>query len=153
MPSTNAAPTGLPGRAGGVGQATVERMISQTRRDMGKLMLFGGGALMLVLLLAAWKFWPTSATPVTTLITGDPNVLTPGQVAEKYSSAVVSIDVRWKLINTNTGRQIFHVYVPNRWKGKDGVEDVVNACVGSGHGVPGGCRLTGNKQREIKACT
>jgi serine protease Do len=117
-PSTNAP---LP-RAGGVGQATVERMISQTRRDMGKLVLFGGGALVLVLVLAAWKFWPTAPAAMTIVSAGDPNVLTPGQVAEKYSSAVVSIDVRWKLINTNTGRQIFHVYVPNRWKGKDGQE-------------------------------
>lgn len=120
VPSTNATP--LPARVNGVGQATVERMISQTRRDMGKLMLFGGGALMLLLAVAAWKFWPTAPAAASLILPGDPNVLTPGQVAEKYSSAVVSFDVRWKLINTNTGRQVFHVYVPNRWKGKDGQE-------------------------------
>ncbi|MBI1763089.1 MAG: trypsin-like peptidase domain-containing protein [Acidobacteria bacterium] len=118
-PSTNAAP--LPPRPAGVGQATVERLITQTRRDMGKLMLIGGGALVLVLALAAWKFWP-NAPAASLLPLGDPTLLTPGQVAEKYSGAVVSIDVRWKLINTNTGRQISHVYVPNRWKDKEGVE-------------------------------
>jgi serine protease Do len=30
--------------------------------------------------------------------------------------------VSWKLINTQTGRQVFHIYIPNRWKDKDGVE-------------------------------
>ena len=43
-------------------------------------------------------------------------------MAEQFSKAVVSIDVRWKLINTNSGKQLSHVYVPNHWKGKDGVE-------------------------------
>jgi S1-C subfamily serine protease len=51
--------------------------------------------------------------------------MSPGQIAEKYSSAVVAIDVRWKLINTNTGRQVFHIYIPNKWKDKAGQERLV----------------------------
>src|SRR4029453_8657860 len=35
---------------------------------------------------------------------------------------VVKIDVSWKLINTQTGRQVFHQYIPNKWKDKKGVE-------------------------------
>ena len=111
----------LPARAG-VGQATVERMITQTRRDMSKMFLLGGGGVVLLLALAAWKFWPNAPAASALIPTGDPTLLTPGQVAEQFSKAVVSIDVRWKLINTNSGKQLFHVYVPNRWKGKDGVE-------------------------------
>jgi S1-C subfamily serine protease/pSer/pThr/pTyr-binding forkhead associated (FHA) protein len=121
-PPASPAHKALPTARMGVGQATVERMIAQTRRDMGKFLLAGGGAFVFLLALAAWKFWSNAPAASALIPSVDPTLLSPGQVAEQFSKAVVSIDVRWKLINTNSGKQLFHVYVPNRWKGKDGVE-------------------------------
>ncbi|MCS6859959.1 MAG: trypsin-like peptidase domain-containing protein [Abditibacteriales bacterium] len=44
--------------------------------------------------------------------------MTPTQIAEKYSDAVVLLEVGWKLIHTQTGGQIYHQYVPVQLKGQ-----------------------------------
>jgi len=117
-PPTATAPVAPAGHSGGVGKATVERMIAQTQHDARKLMLAGGGALVAGCAILAWLLWPPRPLPLPTGPTG----VTPGAIMEQYGNTVVKIDVSWKLINTQTGRQVFHQYIPNKWKDKRGVE-------------------------------
>ena len=139
-PGTGMPPAVIPATSapsGQVGKATVERMISQTKSDSRKWMLVvGAGALLLILIVAAAAgyFIYRSRQDVSEM-SGNLSEsekrrneekasapMTAGEIVEKYKSAVVYIEVSWKLINTQTGRQVYHLYVPNRWRDKDGVE-------------------------------
>ncbi|MDX2044444.1 MAG: trypsin-like peptidase domain-containing protein [Acidobacteriota bacterium] len=106
-----------------VGKATVERMITQTKTETRKWMLIGGAALAAVLLavflIARPK--PGPAQVINNLIPSTDG-LTDSVIAEKFGKAVVSLDVSWKLINSQSGRQVFHQYVPNEWVDKDNVK-------------------------------
>ena len=122
---------------GQVGKATVERMIAQTKSDSRKWMVLGGVALIAVVLIvaAAAGYWfLKSKQEISGNITDAERrrteeaesskknaPMTAGQIVEKNKNSVVYIDVSWKLVNTQTGRQVYHFYVPNRWKDKDGV--------------------------------
>ncbi|MCC6928075.1 MAG: trypsin-like peptidase domain-containing protein [Gemmatimonadaceae bacterium] len=46
--------------------------------------------------------------------------LQPSEIAEKYGAAVVQVDFSWKLTYRETGGQVYHRVVANRYKGKDG---------------------------------
>jgi S1-C subfamily serine protease len=136
IPVTSAQ-SGHPG-SGQVGKATVERMISQTKSDSRKWMVIGGGALVVVILIVAaaagYLIYRSRTELSSSLSDADRKradaeeanrrnaPLTAGAIVEKYKNAVVYIDVSWKLVNTQTGRQVYHLYVPNRWRDKDGTE-------------------------------
>src|SRR5712692_3141898 len=105
---------------GSVGKATVERMISQTKSDNRKVMFVVAGALVLILVLVAGilVYHQISsnrqlASDISAVSAGAP--MSAGEIVQKYSNAVVAIDVSWKLINTQTGRQVYHIYIPNSW--------------------------------------
>jgi S1-C subfamily serine protease len=106
-----------------VGKATVERMITQTKNETRKWMLIGGAALAVVLIavfiIARPK--PLPAQVINNLIPAADG-LSDAQIAEKFGKAVVNIDLSWKLINSQSGRQIFHQYVRNEWTDKEGVK-------------------------------
>lgn len=122
----------------GVGKATVERMITQNQTQSRKYMLFGAVGLVVIIALvaAALVYQNLSSRQEQSRNLGEAEKrrvedeearkrnapLTAGEIVDKYSNAVVYIEVSWKLINTQTGRQVFHLYVPNLWKDKDGVE-------------------------------
>ena len=140
VPGSGAPFSGIPVTAapqGQVGKATVERMIAQTKSDSRKWMVLGGVALIAVVLIvaAAAGYWFLKSKQE---LSGNINdaerrrteeaesskknaPMTAGQIVEKNKGSVVYIDVSWKLVNTQTGRQVYHFYVPNRWKDKDGV--------------------------------
>lgn len=46
--------------------------------------------------------------------------LQPSEIAEMYSAAVVQVDFSWKLTYRETGGQVYHRLIPNRYKGPDG---------------------------------
>jgi S1-C subfamily serine protease len=139
VPGSGAPFSGIPVTAaphGQVGKATVERMIAQTKSDSRKWMVLGGVALIVVVLIvaAAAGYWfLKSKQELSGNITDAERrrteeaessrknaPMTAGQIVEKNKNSVVYIDVSWKLVNTQTGRQVYHFYVPNRWKDKDG---------------------------------
>jgi S1-C subfamily serine protease len=117
-----------------VGKATVERMIAETKSDSRKFMILGGAGLVIIIvaLAAIMIYQNTASKNQLASAIGETNealerskantTMNAGEIVEKYGNAVVSIDVSWKLINTQTGRQVFHIYIPNRWRDKDGVD-------------------------------
>ncbi len=109
--------TAVPAR---VGKATVERMITQTKKETRKLMLIGGAALAVVV-LTVFLLWPRP-TPIINNIVPPSEGLTDAEIAERFGKAVVNLDVNWKLVNSQSGRQIFHQYVPNEWVDKNNVK-------------------------------
>jgi serine protease Do len=121
-----------------VGKATVERLIAETRKDSRSFLLKAGGALgavlgAVIMILAAFLLYQHNSTNRQLAdelgrtkddIASIPRntAMSAGEIVDKYSNAVVSIDVSWKLINTQSGRQVYHLYIPNVWKDKEGVE-------------------------------
>lgn len=87
------------------GRTTVWNMIASAQRQTRQQMLYGMAAVVLVLGLAAWKFWPKT------------QVLSAGCeakcVAEKFGATTVKIDVTWKLISPSGGL-VYHQYVLNQ---------------------------------------
>lgn len=120
--------------AGTVGKATVERMISQTvsetKKSQGrKFGVIGAVAGLLVLLLivgvgvGAYWYIKSREAAITQDTTGkttelekkiaDGKGMTASDINEKYSKAVVYIEVAWRLIDTSKQAQIYHQFVPN----------------------------------------
>ena len=107
-----------------VGKATVERMIAQSqtqgRKQARKQFLVVGFVLMVVATAVAgyfvyrWRKLEESASTAKT-----ERKLTPAEIANNYSKAVVFIEIGWKLFNTATGKQMHHLYIPNAYKVKD----------------------------------
>src|SRR5262245_14645909 len=94
---------------------TVERVIARVqslgRKQKLTQILIGAGMLMLFLtvawggVLVLFFSSKSSAKPTTT---------TPVEISKNYGKAVVYIEVGWKIYNTRTGKQIHHIYYPNR---------------------------------------
>jgi len=119
---------------GSVGKATVERMISETVTETKKAQgrKFGAigavaGLLVLILVAAAigggyWYYSKREAALKDELGTktsdlekkvADGQTVNASQVNEKYSKAVVYIEVAWRLIDTDKQTQVYHQFVPN----------------------------------------
>ena len=119
---------------GTVGKATVERMISETVTETKKAQgrKFGAigavaGLLVLILVAAAigggyWYYSKREAALKDELGTktsdlekkvADGQTVNASQVNEKYSKAVVYIEVAWRLIDTDKQTQVYHQFVPN----------------------------------------
>lgn len=133
-----APPTGFPATAtasdGRVGKATVERMIGQKQSQSHKLMIIGGVALIAIIALvaAALVYQNMSAKKELSSNLSDAEKkrladeearksnapMTVGEIAQKYANAVVKIDQSWKLIDTQSGGQVYHLYIPNEWEDK-----------------------------------
>ncbi len=119
-------PTAAPPPASGVGRATVERMLTQFRTQSRKQMYILGGVALAVCILAVAGVILLRKPDVKTIIQQEkpsgPTGLTPTSIAQADTDAVVFIEVGWKLVSTESGRQLNQVYIPNKTKGKDGKE-------------------------------
>lgn len=124
IPSTRAVSMGTGSSdvrpAGTVGKATVERMVSQavedTKRAQGRK--FGAVAgvlvvLVLVLVVGAvgggyWYFNTVSGR--TSELEKKTAGISPSEINDKYSKAVVQIDVTWRLMNKAEQSQVYHAW-------------------------------------------
>jgi serine protease Do len=133
--SAAAAATAAPAKSG-VGKATVERMVHQTRSESRRNTMVAAAAV--ILAVAAGGTWlksrsDTQAQQALALadsltIASDSlakatararelgQMLTPAEIAERNGPAVVQVDFSWNLIYAPTGAQVFHRYVPNSYK-------------------------------------
>jgi serine protease Do len=132
-----------------VGKATVERMISETKTQSRKMMYLAvGGLLIVVAAVAAWLYF---ARPKSTVVVQrieqklSPTGLTPTQIAQTNTDATVEFEVGWKLVDTQSGKQLFHVRLPNQQevkkdgktvKGKDGKPVMEEIVPGAGDLLP-----------------
>lgn len=122
--------------SGTVGKATVERMIMQTKSDNRKIMFLGAGALVVMLILVAGFLIYNQISSNAKISTETQNALSAaaagapmsvGAIVEKYGNSVVTIDESWKLINTQSGRQVYHYYIPNVWEDAKGEKHYILA--------------------------
>ncbi|MDZ4674579.1 MAG: trypsin-like peptidase domain-containing protein [Gemmatimonadota bacterium] len=111
---------------GTVGKATVERMIGDTRREGRRNVV--GAVVLAAAVIAGLAFWMRTGTDAGTAAARAAadslrgltersvtlgQMLTPAEIAEANSAAVVKVDFSWNLIYAPTGAQVFHRYVPN----------------------------------------
>lgn len=111
---------------GNVGKATVERMISQSRSQSNKALIFGiVGLLGLVVVVGAVLLYMNWASKreigetreaLAAAEAGKP--MSASEIVNVYTDSVVYIEVAWKLIYTPTGQQVYHWYVSNNYKGQ-----------------------------------
>jgi S1-C subfamily serine protease len=143
MPAAPA--SGLGSNAGRVtvGKATVERMIAQqTAQSKSSALKYVilSVAVMVVLVagVAGFLIWhsissrrqlqteigKTKEDLNTAAATAAANApMSPAEIVNKYTNTVVYIEAGWKLIYTPTGGQVYHVYIPNNFNGKQIVPD------------------------------
>jgi S1-C subfamily serine protease len=117
----------------GIGKATLERVIAQTKSESRKMLFASTGALVLVVALLAGGIAWWSYNKFTKVESGHstlqgeiesvknrPEPMKPAEISEKYSNAVAQIHFAWSLIYTPTGEKLYHQFVPNLYRAADG---------------------------------
>ncbi len=124
-----------------VGRATVERLIGDERKAGKKrLVQFGALALAVVALLGGWQFFEQRETErkaaaeraaIEAKAAKDraeieaqakalqDKVEAARRIADEFSPSTIFIETAWKLVETASGKQVFHVYTPPK-KNEDG---------------------------------
>lgn len=140
-----AAVSGAP--ANTVGKATVERMITDTKKQANRtLQLVAGVAALALVGVVAWQQSSkgeqgrqadaladslarvqNAAAQAVDSLRGElgraadlSKRVTPAEIAARYSNATVSIAFSWNLIYAPTGAQVFHRYIPNQLRLQNG---------------------------------
>lgn len=114
-PTREAGGAAMPAPAS-VGKATVERMITQTKAESRKtLYMVVGGLLVVVAAVAGFLYFSRPRLTVQTVEKRiSPDGLTPAAIAQANTDATVMFEAGWKLVDTETGKQLFHVAVKNK---------------------------------------
>ncbi len=117
---SSSAPPAVPEKTG-VGKATVERMLDHSKKQTtNRVMIFGGIGLVVLVILAV-LFWPEGKQ---TIIVQEPEgdgTLSHAQIAATNAEKVVLIEMSWKLMETSTGGQVYHIYIPDQMSGQQAV--------------------------------
>jgi S1-C subfamily serine protease len=115
-PTREAGPAAVPAHVG-LGKATVERMIGEVKGQSRKtLYLVAGGLVVLLAAVASVLYFarPKQTTVVQTIEQKlSPTGLSPTQIAHTNTDATVMIEVGWKLVDMETGKQLFQLMTPN----------------------------------------
>lgn len=100
----------IPGPAvgsSGVGKGTVERMIS-SGQSKARTQMLAGIAVVAVLAAGAIWFVMKRNTPVSD------GHLTPAEISSQNTDSVVFFEAGWKIVDVESGRQLYHVAMPNK---------------------------------------
>jgi hypothetical protein len=107
----------------GVGKATVERMVSDAKKQSRSSMYIGIGAVLVLAAILGGYFWYHSKgqqQQLNSQITETKKQLdaakaaapvTPAEIASTNTESTVFIEVGWKLIYTQTGQQLYQEYI------------------------------------------
>lgn len=112
LPAVTGTVTAAPEKAG-VGKATVERMIHQSKAGNRRMQAIAAAAGLVAVALGAWYVIGKG---------GVGRSLTPAQIAERNTNAVVFFEVGWKIVDIQSGRQLYHVAMPNKQTDQEGQE-------------------------------
>lgn len=108
-----AAPSAAPPRAE-IGKATVERMIAAGNKKTRTAGIIAAGVVLLVLAITAAAFLKGR-------VFGS-GKLTPADISRINAESVVFFEVGWKIVDIQTGRQLYHVGMPNKQTDEQGAE-------------------------------
>ncbi len=109
-----------------VGKATVERMIVQGKSQTRNQMLWGGFALLVIILGVGAYLWTRPKSVINNIVNPvasnniTKDTMSSADIATKFTPAVVRIMVAWSLIDVTSGRALAQVYVSNSQKDKSG---------------------------------
>lgn len=118
----SATPMGTQAGRAAVGKATVERMISETKTKSNRIAYIIGAAILVVVGGTTWWLYSTRVQPTDpttirdTIINSFPTP--PTTIAQNNTEPTVFFEVGWKLIYTESGKQLYHCLIPNPDKGK-----------------------------------
>jgi len=117
--------------AGGVGKATVERIVAQNvqqaRKSQGRTFMAAGAAVIVLVVVALggiggfliWRTRSASSTEISSLKKGLDEAraseaagapMKPAEVVKNYGKAVVKIDAAWKLVSQQGNGLVYHQY-------------------------------------------
>lgn len=118
LPSVPPAPVPAAPR---VGRTTVERMITDVKTQSRRTLYMAlGGVLAVVAAVAVGLY---TARPKVTNVYHEtkvlPDGLTPTQIAVANTDATVEFEASWKLVDMESGKQLFHLVIPNKKAVKD----------------------------------
>jgi serine protease Do len=99
----------------GLGKETVERMIAQSGKKNRMLGYVAAAAAVLVLGV-------TSAAMLKGRLFGSSGKLTPAEIAAVNTESIVFFEVGWKIVDIQSGRQLYHVAMPNKQTDEQGQE-------------------------------
>jgi S1-C subfamily serine protease len=100
-------------------------MVGEVRTQGRKQLFILGGAAVLICILVVLAVVVLRRPDIRTIVREEhvgPNGLTATQVAQNYTDAVVFIEGAWKLVSTESGRQLNQVYLSNKVKDENGKE-------------------------------
>lgn len=120
-----------PGPKSSIGRETVERLIVSNKKESKKILINSMAAVLgIVALVAAVFFYKntqdrhqaeqqmsqiqTQVEQTGSKVQSMQEIKTPRQIADMYSAATVFIEVSWKLIDTVSGKQLYHRHVKNQ---------------------------------------
>jgi serine protease Do len=119
-PTASAAGTAGPPDKAMVGKATVERMISQTKSQSRTMVYVIAAVLILIIGGTSWWLYATRPKPVNPDDVANKVKgalpMAPAAIAQANTEATVFIEVGWKLIYTDSGKELYQVLLPNRVK-------------------------------------
>jgi len=96
-----------------VGKATVERMIVDQQRKASKSGLMIGGAVVGLLVVVGGLLAIPSVREKLG-ITSKPSKLSTAEIAKMANESVVFFEVGWKLVDMETGRPLYHLFIDNK---------------------------------------
>lgn len=121
------------GSARGIGKATLERAIQQTKSDSRKVLYASVAGLLLLtaIALGGVTWWSrgriadvdkkneTLKTELTA-VANKPKENIAADIAAKHSNSVAQIQMAWSLIHTPTSEKVYQQFVPNAFQMPDG---------------------------------
>lgn len=123
-----------PSDRGVVGKATVERMIVQSQAKSSNMALMVGLAVLGVVVIAGGLLAVPSIREK--LGISKPAPLTQAQIAKSAGDAVVFFEAGWKVLDTETGRPLYHVQFENKVRADAGQSASGSSAQGSPEGQP-----------------
>lgn len=109
------APSAAVASASGLGKATVERMIADSQRKSRTWQYVAIGVVLLAVLGVG-----VFALVQHNLFGGAAEMAT--AIAQRNTDSVVFFEVGWKIVDIESGRQLYHVAMPNKMVGDSGEE-------------------------------